>query len=623
MKQAVTEQSDIRHRSAASTPVASRSSTPASVEFTDNRPEAVAQRRLVEAIHNSPSMVAQQRQLHSLFGETAQLMGGPEEEDLVQAKVVPVQRQGPEDEELLQGKFEVRQRKGLEEEEPLQSKFEGISSAQLKEEAPKPNASTELSTGDTGLPDNLKSGIESLSGLSMDNVSVHYNSSQPARLNALAYTQGTEIHVAPGQEQHLPHEAWHVVQQAQGRVQPTMQLKDGMPVNDDQGLEHEADVMGRKAAAGEVAHAGEKSIKPETVGSLLGVVANSFGQAAIQKQRNRRRWTPQQRAQSEKFWKHKQAKEQRKEQNIQAYIEGMRRDHGIEVEPEQAEVLSANGYSREEVGKACAAKMSVKDIVGLCLSGFTRWAVQQAAKEKWNLKKWTGEKPPVALINQILETCNVKPWIESEHDEAKKAGEQQLYKNKEKIAKELKVNTNRASGGAFLLDPETYVSACTFDSVGQGLQFRGDLVEDIFALIKMRKAKCKSEHAIQTGDKIFFKGKAPGDSTVVHELIHFFGAQDRFIENFCFGRADGINEGFTEFFARQVITADKNRQRGVYTYEVKAVEFMAKCIGNAILKDAYFTGNVDELKREYKSKIGAEWTPEEEDRILRFPTIKK
>ena len=101
----------------------------------------------------------------------------------------------------------------------------------------------------TGLPDGLKSGVESLSGISLDNVNVHYYSSQPAQLNALAYTQGSDIHVAPGQEQHLPHEAWHVVQQAQGRVQPTMQMKDGVPVNDDEGLEHEADVMGTKALA--------------------------------------------------------------------------------------------------------------------------------------------------------------------------------------------------------------------------------------------------------------------------------------------------------------------------------------------------------------------------------------
>jgi hypothetical protein len=99
----------------------------------------------------------------------------------------------------------------------------------------------------TGLPDNLKSGVENLSGHSMDDVKVHYNSSQPAALHAHAYAQGTDIHVGPGQEKHLPHEAWHVVQQKEGRVQPTKQLKGTTNINDDAGLEKEADVMGAKA----------------------------------------------------------------------------------------------------------------------------------------------------------------------------------------------------------------------------------------------------------------------------------------------------------------------------------------------------------------------------------------
>jgi hypothetical protein len=99
----------------------------------------------------------------------------------------------------------------------------------------------------TGLPDNLKNGIENLSGYAMDDVTVHYNSSKPAQLRAHAYTQGTAIHVAPGQQQHLPHEAWHVVQQKQGRVKPTLQMKGKVNVNDDGGLEREADVMGERA----------------------------------------------------------------------------------------------------------------------------------------------------------------------------------------------------------------------------------------------------------------------------------------------------------------------------------------------------------------------------------------
>lgn len=99
----------------------------------------------------------------------------------------------------------------------------------------------------TGMPDSLKSGIENLSGLDMSDVRVHYNSSKPQQLNAHAYAQGTNIHIASGQEKHLPHEAWHIAQQKQGRVKPTMQMQGGVNINDDTTLEKEADIMGSKA----------------------------------------------------------------------------------------------------------------------------------------------------------------------------------------------------------------------------------------------------------------------------------------------------------------------------------------------------------------------------------------
>ena len=124
--------------------------------------------------------------------------------------------------------------------ESLQRKADMVNAATQRAETPRPN--------NTGMPDNLKSGIESLSGFSMDDVRVHYNSPKPATVQALAYTQGTDIHVAPGQEKHLPHEAWHVAQQMAGRVSPTTNI-NGMPVNDNTALEHEADVMGEKAVS--------------------------------------------------------------------------------------------------------------------------------------------------------------------------------------------------------------------------------------------------------------------------------------------------------------------------------------------------------------------------------------
>ena len=62
-----------------------------------------------------------------------------------------------------------------------------------------------LPPNDTGLPDSVKAGVEAFSGTSLDGVKVHYNSARPAQLRAKAFTQGTDIHVAPGQERHVPH----------------------------------------------------------------------------------------------------------------------------------------------------------------------------------------------------------------------------------------------------------------------------------------------------------------------------------------------------------------------------------------------------------------------------------
>ena len=91
----------------------------------DNRPQAIAQRklqamtdqrpqgqRLVQAplqamVDNSPQQVAQRQQLARLFGRPVQRQAGLDEEELqMQAAPDSLQRQSIEDEELLQGKME-------------------------------------------------------------------------------------------------------------------------------------------------------------------------------------------------------------------------------------------------------------------------------------------------------------------------------------------------------------------------------------------------------------------------------------------------------------------------------------------------------------------------------------
>lgn len=106
----------------------------------------------------------------------------------------------------------------------------------------------------TGMPDKLKAGLEGLSGMDLSDVKVHYNSSEPRQLHALAFAKGNDIHLATGQQKHLAHEVWHVVQQKQGRVKPVRKMKGNVYLNDDPSLEKEADIMGAKAYANSGKH---------------------------------------------------------------------------------------------------------------------------------------------------------------------------------------------------------------------------------------------------------------------------------------------------------------------------------------------------------------------------------
>jgi len=138
---------------------------------------------------------------------------------------------------LKQGKFSA-QLLPEEDEEPKQGKFP----AQLK-------------AASGGIPDGVRCGMERELGSDFSDVRVHADSGKATEVGALAYTQGSDIHFAPGQfspdtsagRQLLGHELTHVVQQREGRVQPTTEVA-GMPVNDDPSLENEADRLGSKAA---------------------------------------------------------------------------------------------------------------------------------------------------------------------------------------------------------------------------------------------------------------------------------------------------------------------------------------------------------------------------------------
>ena len=183
-------------------------------EFLDTRPESIAQRKLQNIADNSPQV----SQLQSF-------------------------------QEMANNSSQTRQ----------VAQLQAMADTYSAQQSP----TIQRQENNTGLPDTLKSGVENLSGLSMDDVKVHRNSDKPAQLNAHAYAQGSDIHLGAGQEKHLPHEAWHVVQQKQGRVKPTMQMKGKVNVNDDVVLEKEADTMGAKAMY--TTNVGEVNLKVATL----------------------------------------------------------------------------------------------------------------------------------------------------------------------------------------------------------------------------------------------------------------------------------------------------------------------------------------------------------------------
>lgn len=176
---------------------------------------------------------------------------------------IPVQRKGPvppisiqeEEEQPIQrkGPIPIEFYAAETEEEPVQRKGP-VPPIDFDQD----ERSQSGSSSSDKMPPLVQRKMESSFGEDFSDVNIYANSSQSKDLNAHAFAKGNDIHFAPGMynpesqkgQELLGHELTHVVQQRQGRVQPTVQKK-GLGINDDAGLEKEADVMGEKAAKGE------------------------------------------------------------------------------------------------------------------------------------------------------------------------------------------------------------------------------------------------------------------------------------------------------------------------------------------------------------------------------------
>lgn len=181
--------------------------------------------------------------------EPFQMKKGDEEEEELQMKQEPFQMKNEEEEEELQMKAEPFQmKKGDEEEEEIQMKKDGVSN----------KSSNSGSSTKTRLPEKVQMKMESAFSADFNDVNIHTHSEKAKGLGAKAFAQGNDVHFAPGKynpesqsgQELLGHELTHVVQQRQGRVSPSTQMK-GENINDQSTLENEADLQGIKAARGE------------------------------------------------------------------------------------------------------------------------------------------------------------------------------------------------------------------------------------------------------------------------------------------------------------------------------------------------------------------------------------
>ncbi len=111
--------------------------------------------------------------------------------------------------------------------------------------------------GGSALPGDVESKMAWAFGTDLSHVRIHEGSAA-SEMGALAFTQGADIHFAPGQYQPhsqrgqelLGHELTHVIQQSRGQVHASAQAA-GVAINDNDGLEQEADAIGAKVARGE------------------------------------------------------------------------------------------------------------------------------------------------------------------------------------------------------------------------------------------------------------------------------------------------------------------------------------------------------------------------------------
>jgi hypothetical protein len=152
----------------------------------------------------------------------------------------------------------------------------------------------------------------------------------------------------------------------------------------------------------------------------------------------------------------------------------------------------------------------------------------------------------------------------------------------------------KAEGHVHIHTPEEFVTECVaYLTARQNPATGANYTED------EAKAKEPNINAFRDGSEIHVHENRGEPGTVIHESMHLF-SHDDFRGELGFN----ANEGATELFAKKLCAERKIKRGDFYADQYRAVKKVADLVGEDVLANAYYKGDVAGLRKEFDAKAG-------------------
>jgi len=104
--------------------------------------------------------------------------------------------------------------------------------------------------------------------------------------------------------------------------------------------------------------------------------------------------------------------------------------------------------------------------------------------------------------------------------------------------------------------------------------------------------------AAPSSGEVFIHRERANEGTPYHETLHLY-SNDEYLE-----LGKNMIEGTTEYFTRKETDGRGINRSGIYDEEMSTISALADVVGDDVLEQAYFSGDVDGLKEAVDKKVG-------------------